>query len=43
MSVDKRYVIHVKEKMNPLDLLSLELTPSVFVTGWNEWLRLIVW
>lgn len=32
-----------RDEMDPLDLSTLNLTPTVYVTGWGEWLRLIVW
>lgn len=38
--MNKRYYINMKEIMS---LPRPNLRPVIFVTGWSEWLPLVVW
>jgi len=40
-SIDEKYYINVKELMNK-QLPRPKLKPTVLVTGWGEWLPLVV-
>lgn len=39
MKVDLRYYINVRDLMNK-QLPRPKLKPTVFITGWNEWLQI---